>query len=72
MIPDSVNTIRELAFNNCKSLSKLTLPKVSVILGWMSFHGTNLKEVILPWNINCVGAGAFPPNTKILRPDNIK
>lgn len=59
-IPDTVTTISRYAFQNCVSLSTVTLSKKLRTIGESAFAGcTSLKALTMPPSLNAIGANAF-------------
>ena len=54
-IPSTVNTIREFAFDNCKSLKNITIPD-GVKKVYCDFKGTGITEVTLPSSVTDIEA----------------
>lgn len=63
-IPDKINylfvtKIGEKAFENCKNIKKVILPKHIVSIGRDAFKGSGLNLIILPNGIKAIGEMAF-------------
>ncbi|WP_348649972.1 leucine-rich repeat domain-containing protein [Brachyspira pilosicoli] len=64
VIPDSVITIKEYAFQGAQSIEKLTLGNGLKEIGNYAFlYVQNWKEVIIPDSVISIGDGAFANNT---------
>jgi hypothetical protein len=59
MIPDSVTNIENNAFNNCNSLSLMTLPTALEIIGGYAFRNTNISHIIFPNTIKILNNNCF-------------
>ncbi len=60
IIPDSVTTIRNYAFNNCISLRSVTLPdSITMIDSGVFWDCINLESITLPDGITCIMDYAF-------------
>jgi len=59
-IPNSVTSIRESAFFNCKGLTNVTIPNSVTSIGIDAFYFcTGLTSVTIPNSVTSIGAGAF-------------
>lgn len=59
-IPESVTTIEERAFYNCKTLESVNIPKGLKEIGSHTFYGCgNLRDISLPENLVEIGHYAF-------------
>jgi hypothetical protein len=66
-IPNSVTSIGNLAFVNCRSLTSVTIPDSVTSIGGSAFAGcSGLTRVIIPVT-TVLGIDAFPSTTTILR-----
>ena len=60
MLPDTVKTIGESAFERCSNLTEIVLPKSLAEIGSSSFlHCSNLSKIELPNTITKIGYLAF-------------
>ena len=60
IIPDSVTSISDHAFEDCKSLQSVTIPDSVTNLGDGAFRGCNsLQSVTIPDSVTSIGYGAF-------------
>ena len=59
VIPDSVTSVGDFAFNMCSKLSTVTLPDGLKSIGKNSFSFTNLASVDLPDSVEFIGESAF-------------
>lgn len=60
IIPASVKTIRNSAFQNCSSLISATIPEGVESIGSSAFSGcTQMKSIALPASVGSVGDAAF-------------
>lgn len=58
-IPIGVKTIGYKAFNQCQSLSNVSLPKTLTSIGESVFVNCALGNIIIPENVTAIGNGAF-------------
>ena len=59
-IPDSITSIGNGAFSNCRNLKRIVLPKgIKTIEDYIFNHCDHLKEIILPEGLVQIGTGAF-------------
>lgn len=58
-IPDSVRYIEYWAFENCKNLTYVNMPKNLKKLGSGSFENTNLRKVVIPNGITEIETSCF-------------
>ena len=59
-IPDSVTSIGEYAFYNCRSLTSVTIPDSVTIIGDSTFYYcTSLTSVTIPDSVTSIGERAF-------------
>ena len=59
-IPNSVTTIGEYTFRNCKSLTSVNIPdSVTAIGGWAFYSCDSLTSVNIPDSVTTIGKGAF-------------
>ncbi len=76
VIPNSVDFIQEMAFEDCKKLEKIVLPNSLTFLNASSFSGcSSLKEVIMPESLIRIDARAFEnckSLEKIVIPKNVE
>lgn len=60
VIPDSVSTIGECAFDDCTNLREITIPESVTSIGNYAFvYCDNILEIVLPDSIISIGDGAF-------------
>ena len=75
IIPDSVTSIGDYAFYNCRSLESITLPNNVISIGNDAFYDCNsLKEIIIPDSVTSICDYAFSfckSLTSVTLPDNI-
>lgn len=66
-IPESVRSIGDSAFLNCKKLKRALIPKSVTSIGSMSFAGCeNLISITIPQNVNKIGNHAFLNCNKVV------
>ncbi len=59
-IPNSVTTIGEDAFWNCKSLQQIIIPDSVISIGFCAFGGCeSLQQIIIPNSVTSIGKGPF-------------
>jgi PKD repeat protein len=61
-IPNSVNTIAPAAFEECLSLTSVTIPNGVLNIGSNAFSFTSLTSVAIPASVTNIGTAAFVPN----------
>lgn len=60
ILPDSIESISDLAFYKCKNLQTITLPTHLIKIGYSAFQNcSNLKSIVLPERLTHIGFGAF-------------
>ncbi len=60
VIPNSVTSIGDLAFDNCSSLSSVAIPNSVMNIGTYAFRGcTSLTSVTIPNSVTSIGGSAF-------------
>ena len=59
VIPDSVETIEDSAFEYCRNLESVTLPKNLKKIGGSAFYRCNLQKIVIPESVTTIGWGAF-------------
>jgi hypothetical protein len=76
VVPPGTTSIPQGAFNNCDSLTSISLPDGLLSLGTMSFYGINsLDSLILPSSVTSIDHGAFRYSSglqSILLPDGLQ
>ena len=63
-IPNSVETIGNYAFNQCRQLTKVTLGNSVTSIGNLAFHDCALSSIAIPNSVVSIGQSAFA-NTKL-------
>lgn len=59
-LPESLNSIANETFNNCKSLKTVELPSSIETIGYRAFYGcTSLEEITIPVRVTRIGSEAF-------------
>ena len=59
-IPNSVTSIGDHAFNNCRNLTSITIPSNITSIGKEAFYGcTGLTSITIPINVTSIGENAF-------------
>ena len=60
VIPNSVTTIGDKAFYNCKGLTSVTIPNSVTTIGWWAFRDcSGLTSVTIPNSVTTIGMQAF-------------
>ena len=77
VIPNSVTTIKNCAFIQCKLLTRLVIPNSVKSIQWMVFKGCrSLTEAVIPSSVTSIGSKAFASCDKVKiyleNPKNIK
>ena len=75
IIPNSVTTIGDQAFQNCTGLTSITIPDSVITIGSQAFYGcTSLNELIIGSGVTSIGNQAFSgctSLTSITIPDSV-
>ncbi|MDO4287291.1 MAG: leucine-rich repeat protein [Eubacteriales bacterium] len=75
IVPDSVTTIGDCAFEYCDSLTSVTIPNSVTKIGSGAFDGcTSLTSVTIPNSVTEIGSGAFDGCTNLTNvtiPNNV-
>lgn len=59
-IPNSVKTIRNIAFENCESLNSINIPNSITMIGHQLFYGCiSLTRINIPNSVKTIGDSAF-------------
>ena len=68
IVPNSIISIGERAFCNCKSMTSITLPLSVKNIGYKAFHNcSSLKTITIPNSVIAIGERAFPEHTEVIR-----
>ena len=60
IIPDSVRSIGNFAFNECIGLSSIVIPNGVTSIGYGAFNKcSRLSSIVMPNSVNSIGEGAF-------------
>ena len=70
-LPESVKTIDDLTFTDCKSLTTVNMPKNLKSIGYGAFYGTALTKVTLPSTVTKVDVDAFPAKNAVTYPKKL-
>jgi hypothetical protein len=66
MIPDSVTSIGDSAFSECKGLTGVAIPESVISIGGLAFSGcTGFNNVAIPDNVTSIGDSAFSRCTSL-------
>ena len=58
-IPNSVTTIRDYAFSECRYLQDITIPNSVTTIGNGAFYRSGLRNIIIPESVQNIGNEAF-------------
>ena len=68
IVPNSIISIGERAFCNCKSMTSITLPQSVKNIGHHAFHNcSSLKTITIPNSVIAIGERAFLEHTEVIR-----
>ncbi|MBR5847550.1 MAG: leucine-rich repeat domain-containing protein [Bacteroidaceae bacterium] len=59
VIPESVTSIGNYAFYNCRNLASITIPESVTSIGYYAFFGCGLASITIPENVTSIGYGTF-------------
>jgi hypothetical protein len=59
IIPSSVKSIDTCAFQDCHTLTSITIPNSVTTIGPAAFNGSNLNSIHIPQSVNSIGIMAF-------------
>lgn len=65
-IPDGVTAIEDRAFENCRSITEIIIPKGVKSIGYASFSNTGIKSITLPDTLAKIGSRAFKSCASLL------
>ena len=65
IIPDSVTSIGNEAFYNCRGLTSVTIPNSVTSIGDNAFQSTSLTEIIIPDSVTSIGNNILNYNNEI-------
>ncbi|MBR2742620.1 MAG: leucine-rich repeat protein, partial [Clostridia bacterium] len=58
-IPSGVTAIGENAFNNCQSLTSVTIPSTVMCISTGAFEGCGVTSLTIPYSVMCISDNAF-------------
>lgn len=64
-IPDSVTSIGEEAFTNCRKLTSVDIPNSVTSIGDYAFQSTGLTDIIIPDSVTSIGYNILDYNNQI-------
>ena len=59
ILPNTIESIEQIAFQDCKKLTSINLPSSLKEIGMNAFFRTGLKEISIPSSVRSIGAWAF-------------
>ena len=59
VVPNTVTNIKEDAFENCKSLTSITLPDSLTKIEQFAFSGSSIESITIPASVSMIGFCAF-------------
>lgn len=73
VMPNSIDTIRDKSFKECKNMTAITIPNSVVYIGEEAFWGAGLDSITLPPSVAFLGKSAlsFTKLTSIMIPQSI-
>ena len=65
VLPESIQAVRDSAFEDCSSLSEINIPRSMVRIGIAAFNETAIEKVRIPRSVNIIHDIAFDAEVKI-------
>lgn len=58
-LPESIKEIGDLAFDECRALREVNIPRGATVIGSNAFAHTAIEEIVLPDSLKLIGDNAF-------------
>lgn len=65
VIPSSITSVGNWAFEDCNSLTSITLPSSVTSIGWDAFSGTAIRSIVIPVSVSSIESSTFEDCTSL-------